>query len=299
MPLRIVGESSRSLKTCYINNVECNIRFMDETILDWDDMRLFLAVAHHGGLAAAAEASGKSAPTLGRRMLALERRLGQELFERLPRGYELTDDGRVLMGVAQHIQGSIDPVLAAANSVNARRVKISAGTWTTYLLCQHVKRIVADDSVTLQFIAADHLLDIPHREAVIGIRNQRPKQISLAGQRINKVRFAVYARDKSVSSWVQVIGSTPSARWVSENRGDAACIEVSHPRNALDLAITGDAKVVLPSFIGDATDGLVRVSDEIEALEHMQWLVTHQEDRHLPEVRRVIDRIHALLSGGS
>ena len=271
---------------------------MNETMFDWDDMRLFLAVAQHGGLAAAAEASGKSAPTLGRRMLALERRLGQELFERLPRGYELTDEGKTLLTVAQRIQGSIDPVLMAANNANVRRVKISAGTWTTYLLCQHVKRIVANDSVVLQFIAADHLLDIPHREAVIGIRNQRPQQVSLAGQRINKVRFAVYARDQSVSSWVQVIGSTPSAHWVSEHLGDAACIEVSHPRNALDLAMMGYVKAVLPCFIGDAIEGLVKVSDEIDELEHTQWLVTHQEDRHLPEVRRVIDRIHGVLSGG-
>ena len=55
---------------------------MNETKFDWDDLRLFLAVAREGGLAAAAEKSGKSAPTLGRRMLALEQRIGQELFKR-------------------------------------------------------------------------------------------------------------------------------------------------------------------------------------------------------------------------
>ena len=268
---------------------------MNETNFDWDDMRLFLAVAHHGGLAAAADVSGKSAPTLGRRMLALERRLGQTLFERLPRGYELTEDGKALMSVAQRIQGSIDPVLTAATKTSVRRVKLSAGTWTTYLLCQHVKKIIGKDPVTLQFIAADHVLDIPHREAVIGIRNQRPEHISLAGQRINKVRFAAYAKHKDIETWAQVLGSTPSARWVSENRGDALCVEVSHPRNALDVALTGVAKAVLPTFIGSAVKGLVQVSDEIIDLEHTQWLVTHQEDRHLPEVRKVIERIHALL----
>jgi len=268
---------------------------MSETNFDWDDLRLFLAVAHHGGLAAAADASGKSAPTLGRRMLALERRLGKELFERLPRGYELTEDGRALLNRVQDIQQSIDPVLATADGSAVRRVKISAGTWTTCLLCQHVKTIIAQDPVILQFIAADHVLDIAHREAIIGIRNQRPEHISLAGKRIGKVRFAVYAKNKSINTWAHVIGSTPSSQWLSENRGQDACIEVSHPRNALDLVQMGVAKSVLPTFIGNATKDLMRVSTEIRDLEHMQWLVTHHDDRHLPEVRRVIDRVHALL----
>jgi DNA-binding transcriptional LysR family regulator len=45
---------------------------MNETSFDWDDLRLFLAVAREGGLAAAAAITEKSAPTLGRRMLGLE-----------------------------------------------------------------------------------------------------------------------------------------------------------------------------------------------------------------------------------
>ena len=106
----------------------------------------------------------------------------------------------------------------------------------------------------------------------------------------------MYAKNKDIETWAQVVGSTPSARWVSENRGDETCIEVSHPRNALDMAMIGAAKSVLPTFIGNASRGLVQVSEEIADLEHMQWLVTHQEDRHLPEVRRVIDRVHSLLS---
>lgn len=268
---------------------------MDETNFDWDDLRLFLAVAHYGGLAAASKPTGKSAPTLGRRMLALERRLGQELFERLPRGYALTEDGQVLLDTVQRIQGSIDPVVASANKTGVRRVKISAGTWTSYHLCQQVEPPLAEASIILQFIAADQVLDIPHREVVIGIRNQRPTQISLAGQQISKVRFATYAKRKNIDTWALVLGSTPSANWVNENSADMARIEVSHPRNALDLAVAGAAKAVLPTFIGDAT-GLVQVTEEIEELEHMQWLVTHHEDRHLPEVRAVIDRILQVLS---
>lgn len=272
---------------------------MNETNFDWDDLRLFLAVATHGGLAKAAEVSGKSAPTLGRRMLALERRLGQELFERLPHGYVLTDNGRALLDTAQQIESGIKPLVPGTDAAVTRRVKISAGTWTTHFLTQNAARLPHDKNVTLQFIAADHLLDIPHREAVIGIRNQRPTQVSLAGRQLNKVHFAVYAISHDIKTWAHVLGKTPSAVWVYSNMDGARCIEVSNPRNALDLALAGSVKTILPTFIGDAANGLIKITENIAELEHTQWLVTHQEDRHLPEVRQVIESIHAVLSDNS
>ena len=91
------------------------------------------------------------------------------------------------------------------------------------------------------------------------------------------------------------MGSTPSAQWVSEYIDDAPFIEVTHPRNALDMTIVGAVKSVLPTFVGDAVKGLQRVSAPIEELEHRQWLVTHHEERHEPEVRLVIDWIEKVL----
>ena len=283
------------LNHCIDNGFECNVHFMIETNFDWDDLRLFLAVAREGGLAAAADSTGKSAPTLGRRMLALEQRLGQELFNRLPRGYSLTEQGQTLLDTAVGLENQISPIADVAAGNRFRRIKISAGTWVTQLLSRHVSELIADSSVTLQFISADHVLDIAHREAVIGIRNHRPTQISLAGRHTSKVRFAVYASDKQVATWARVLGNTPSAQWVLERTGEGACIEVSNSRNALDMAVAGAVKTVLPTFIGAKTRGLIQVSDDIEELEHMQWLVTHHEERHVPEVRRVIDRVYEVL----
>ncbi len=269
---------------------------MNETKFDWDDLRLFLCVGRLGGLAAAAKATGKSPPTLGRRMLALEKRLGTELFIRQARAYELTESGRQLLVEATKLEDDISPILSAANAAGRRRVKISAGTWVSYFLSQHVSELLQDESFTVQFISADHLLDISHREAVIGIRNQRPSQVSLAGRRTGKVQFAVYAVNKRIKTWACVIGSTPSAQWVRERVQKDSFVEVSHPRNALDISKAGGAKMVLPTFVGDTTEGLIRVSKTIDELEHMQWLVVHQEERHTPEVRTVIDWVHEKLA---
>ena len=299
---------------------------MNETNFDWDDLRLFLAVAKSGGLAGAVESTGKSAPTLGRRMLALEKRLGKELFERQARGYILTQSGQDLLDKTLSLEQGISPILSSVKGSSLQRVKISAGTWVTHLLSQHVATLLADDAVVLQFISADHALDFSHREAVIGVRNQRPSEIALAGRQVGEVAFAVYAVSPEINTWVSVVGTTPSANWVREQlslaqtvyeqtdqdrstqglvtsdlltpdpSSDHRYIEVTDPRNAMDIAISGAAKVVIPTFVGDATAGLVRVTETIDALSHTQWLVTHHEERHVPEVRRVIERIHTVLS---
>lgn len=269
---------------------------MNETNFDWDDLRLFLAVARNGGLAAAAQTTGKSAPTLGRRMLLLERRLGQELFVRLPRGYELTDYGQALLEKSVELELTIGPMVANTKAGSVRRVKISAGTWVTHLLSKHISRLISDDPIVLQFIAADHVLDIAHREAVIGVRNHRPTQATLAGRRTSEVQFAAFAVNAEVKQWVRVSGDTPSAQWVRQNHASSCFIEVNNPRVALDMAISGSVRVLLPTFIGKATKELIQVSDEVEELHHTQWLVIHHEDRHLPEVRRVIDRIYDILT---
>lgn len=143
------------------------------------------------------------------------------------------------------------------------------------------------------------MLDIAHRDAIIGIRNRLPAQISLAGRHTSVIRFAAYASNEQIDTWACTLGSTPSAKWLQENSGGARCIEVSNPRNALDMALAGAVKTVLPTFIGGSINGLQQVSEEIEELEHMQWLVTHHEERHVPEVRLVIDRIHAILMAAS
>ena len=58
--------------------------------MDWDDVRVFLAVARHGSVRAAGRALGLSQPTIGRRLAAFEAAFGgPALFDRLPEGFRL------------------------------------------------------------------------------------------------------------------------------------------------------------------------------------------------------------------
>ncbi|MEM8730200.1 MAG: LysR family transcriptional regulator [Pseudomonadota bacterium] len=266
------------------------MRFMNE--IDWDNLRLFLAVARSGGLGPAAARTGKSPPTLGRRMLELERALGRDLFLRKPRGYDLTEDGADLLSKLEGLEAR---VMELGNDESVPMIKISAGTWVTRVLVGAVDQIRGSRPIRLRFMASEDMADIGRREAVIGIRNRRPDGSGLAGRKIGQVRFAVYARDSGVSTWVQVLSTTPSAQWVKTKTEGSNVIEVTTPQNALDLANVGCGRAVLPTFVGRAEPLLRQVSDPIDELEHDQWLVTHHEDRFLPDVRSAIDRTYAIL----
>ncbi|MBX2870098.1 MAG: LysR family transcriptional regulator [Acidiferrobacterales bacterium] len=263
--------------------------------LNWDDLKLFLAVARCGGLSAASRETGKSAPTLGRRMLLLEQTTGTELFYRLARGYVLTEEGNALFNKAADLETQILPLDRSTDSSTEMLVKVSAGSWMTYALSQNIKTIFKEHASTrLRFISTEHVLNISHRETVIGIRNHRPEQPTLACRKIGRVHFAGYATTKNVKPWIKVIGKTPSAQWLAEQSTSPEQLEVTSPRNALDIAHTGIARALLPTFIGDRQKGLVRVTSPIAELSHDQWLVTHQDERFRREVRFVIDQIYTL-----
>src|SRR6202522_3731479 len=76
------------------------------TMIDWDDVRYFLAVARGGSVRAAAERLGVNHSTVLRRIAQLEERLGAHMFEKLPSGYRLTDAGEEVLEFADQMEAS-------------------------------------------------------------------------------------------------------------------------------------------------------------------------------------------------
>ena len=277
----------------YWNTYLCNTSFMNETTLNWQDMQLFLHVARADGLAGACEITGKSAPTLGRRMLALEASTGKDLFNRHTHGYELTDEGKQLMQTAIAMEQMMLSVSNESQSLRGRLVKISAGSWMSRALCRKTDALVLpEEAIRLRFISTEQALDINHRETIIGIRNKRPVSDTLATRKIGIVKFAGYALSDSIDAWISVEGNTPSSQWLRQQDVKTSPIEVTSPGNALDLALHGVGRVVLPTFVGDHEHRLQRVTSLISALSHEQWLVVHQDERKRHDVRVVIDRVY-------
>ena len=274
-------------------------------MIDWDNWRLFIAVARAKGLAGAAKGTGKSAATLSRRMQLLEQQTGKELFRRLPKSYELTESGVEIYDRISAIESELHTLDGSEHGGNSSLVKVSAGSWMTYGLCQRIDLITKDvTEARVRFIAAEAVLDISRRETTIGIRNSRPTQANLVCRKIGTVQFAVYATKKSITNIVQVQQEIPSAVWsrdqttalqktsVRTRKRQSVHFEVTSPRNALDIAYSGKACLVLPTFIGEQAKPLKRVTPIINELSHDQWLVTHPAEQYHRQVRTVIDGIY-------
>lgn len=275
-----------------------------ERNIDWEDLRLFLAVARAGGLAGAAQATGVSAATLGRRVTALERDLNVRLVEREARGYRLTAAGRELLVQLGDMDQSARAIDLWRRSGRAqRRVRISAGDWTMRLILDHLDSFwSADLNWRPEFLADPRDRDIARRRIDIGIRNRRPEQDWLAGRKVGRVEFAVYQAASVPEGhdlgWVGLVeeeAGFPTATWIRQNHSGDVTVTLNKATYALGLVRKGQVRMVLPCFIGDGFADLRRVYGPIEELSTERWLVMHQDERHGPELRQAISGLAKLL----
>ncbi|HEY9010305.1 MAG TPA: LysR family transcriptional regulator [Devosia sp.] len=273
--------------------------------LSWDDLRLFLDVARLGGLSAATETTGLSAATLGRRVTALEAQIGEPLFVRSQTGYQLTKAGEELLDRAEDVESAMRALTRWRDgNAGERIVRISAGTWTSAFLASRIGEVwTVDDGMRIEFLTAYEKVDIGRRAADLGIRSARPTEPNLAGRKIGTVAHAIYS-GKHLINGVEAglfVGATgeganvASARWLMAHHGDRIGVRGNDPHSVREMVAAGAGLSVFPCFVGDSDERLVRVASIITELTTEQWLVSHHEERHRPEVRRVADRIAAIM----
>ena len=270
----------------------------------WDDLKLFLHVATKGGLSGASLQTGLSAPTIGRRMFALERVLGRALFVRSQQGYRLAHDGEILL---EHVR---DMQRAAENIADWHRgaftqpiVSIASDPWIAGFVADHVAEVrTDDDAYRICCKAARPALDLTFREADIAVVRQRPETGNLAVQRSVGLRYAAYRARSMLEGndvkWISLstdISFAPAEKWVFQNREQQIYTWTSNHDLLTRLVRQGAGRGVLPVFIGDADPELERVDGFIDELDHDLWIIANDDDRRRPEVRNVIDRLADIL----
>ncbi|NRP71630.1 hypothetical protein ILFOPFJJ_02518 [Ensifer psoraleae] len=272
--------------------------------MDWDIYRCFMTVARAGGLTGAAQATGLSPATIGRRMLEIEERTGRSLFVRSQTGYVLTADGRFLFEQLQEME-------AAARKVESWQkegegmpvVRIAAGTWNSWLIAENFPAICTErDAFAISLSIGEARANLAYRESDIGIRAFEPEETYLASRLVGEVAYAAYRQKNAPGGgperWVAVAEEEAISaylRWPHDQAAGRIVATVGRPRSLLDLVRAGAGRAVLPCFVGDLDPLLERTGEEIEALRHRQWIVMNNEDRHRREIRTVVDRMTRLL----
>ncbi|MBN4066394.1 LysR family transcriptional regulator [Ahrensia sp. AH-315-G08] len=165
---------------------------------DWRHVGLFVAVAEHGSLSAAARVLRVSQPTIGRAIQALEEELGVSLFSRHPRGLTLTEQGEEL---AQHgremARAAAQFSLAAAGRSDdlVGTVRITASqVVATFVLPAILARMRREEPrVQVELVATDEVENLLYREADIAIRMVRPRQQELIARHVADMPMGIYA----------------------------------------------------------------------------------------------------------
>lgn len=280
---------------------------------NWDDLRLFLAVAQEGGLVGAAAVSGSSSPTLSRRMRHLEDTLDVPLFDRNPTGYDLTNHGRELLSRVQEMSGQSKSIQTWLTQLDNRPVvRVTAGFWTSVFLARHLRDISPGSTgPRIELLTGANFLNLSRREADIAVRNKVPDQQGLTRKRIGRVSFAIYGSNEYCAShsdafvddrytscdWVtpSISGGTgTSSFWLRQQIGGSAALTCDSPQAVLEAVVAGVGLCILPVFIGTTDPRLQQCSPAIECIQHTQWLVKHQEDGNLAHVRKVFRNIDTL-----
>ncbi len=168
---------------------------------DWDDLRVFLAVARGESLSAAARVLKRDAATIGRHIARLEEGLGQPLFARSPQGYALNAAGERLLVHAERAEQAVAEGIDALEGLGGRlsgQVRIGATDGcASYVLPQVCAAITRrHPALELQIVALPRVINLSKREADMAITVSPPQAGRVLVQKITDyhLHFAA-ARD--------------------------------------------------------------------------------------------------------
>ncbi|HTV44133.1 MAG TPA: LysR family transcriptional regulator [Stellaceae bacterium] len=276
--------------------------------MDWDDARVFLAVARHGSLRAAGRALGLSQPTVGRRLATFEAVFGgPALFDRLPEGLRLNAAGEALMPAAEQLELAalaLERRRAAASPGLSGTVRISVGEWAASFLARCLTG-AADAAlpkgITLELVESQQTANLARREADLALRHHPPESGDLYITRAGIFACAVYRRRGSMGdAWVTYTEEQahyPTARWVQERlreSGGAVALRASNTPMQSAAIRAGAGRGILPCFIGDGDPLLERLSPPVPEIAAEYWIIVHRDLRRAACVRAVIDWIRRL-----
>lgn len=272
---------------------------------DWSLYRAFAAVLRFGSLTAAARALNLSQPTLGRRIAALEQRLGVALFTRSPEGLSPTPEAEALRprlealeAAAEALDRGVGPAEAAST------VRLSASeVMAAEVLPAAIGRLQEDDpGLTVEVVVSNAAQDVLRREVDIAVRMVRPRQDGLVVRKVRDIELGLFAHPRCLGGrpfpasaaeldGVPMVGfDTPrDYTRLFQLDGRAVGREAFRFRSDSDMAQLGAIRAGLGVGVCHVplAAGLVRVLPDLFAPRIELWLAMHADLLRTPRFRRV------------
>jgi DNA-binding transcriptional LysR family regulator len=289
---------------------------MSAPMLDWNDLRYFLAVSRHGSTLAAGRALRTSQTTVARRIGALEQALGFPLFERRQAGYALTPAGEELLERAQQVERSAD-AFAGAASGHARAANGAVRITTEDIYAQGLISPLLRElherypEIMIALDTDQAVRDLGAGEADIALRSSSKDQpAGYVGRRLCIDDWTLYcSRDYAARNGTPatiddlkhhaIVGGGGGNLWRHyqawlQSLGLEAQVTMHHATSTglLSAVRAGVGVAALPCVVADADADLIRCIPPRPDHGRILWLLTHDRVRHTPRVRAVIDFLY-------
>lgn len=284
-------------------------------MIDWDDVRYFLAAARGGSVRAAARRLGVNHATVLRRIAQLEERLGAQMFEKLPSGYRLTAAGEEVLELADQMETSSlqleTRVFGRDQSVRGLlRVTMTPVVATHLLMPDLADFARLHPDVEMEILSSSELANLTNRDADVAIRvvyDRKTLPLNLHGLKGPDVFGGVYISRDRLAEWHAgapdpirwiVIGAHGIPDWASEGEIRTAGVPFRVTDAAAEIAAArqGLGITTLPCFVGDTDPLLVRVPGTELHMYGTLWGLTQGETRKTKRVRLFTDFISRRLA---
>lgn len=270
-------------------------------MLNWDDMRHFMAMAEAGSLSGAARRLQVEHATVARRIAALEQRIGARLIIRRGRRYGLTPAGEQVAAHARRMEEealAVERVGLGADADRVTEITMTAPpTMASELIVPRLPAFKTQyPELRLRIVGASQNLSLTRREADVALRLSRPDIASLIARKAGTLAYGLYAsshyRTATAEADYQFItleddlATAPQQLWLDGLRGPRP---VSFRSSDLTLQCAAARAhmgvAALPVFLGEA-QGLSRLDPE-KGLRRDVWLGFHRDLRGSPAISAV------------
>lgn len=296
----------------HTNNAAVGPRAMD---LEWNDLGVILAICRAGSLSGAARMLGHNHSTIFRKINAIEDKTGVRFFERLPDGYAMTEAGQIAMRYAERVENEVHALGREVMGQDMRlqgKIRVTAPEGIATMLAPEIlaRFCRRHPDVSIELSGGSAAMDLVRREADVAIRaTKKPPDTSL-GRKICDFRVGVYAspqylqqhpeRSLRDQNWCLIQGTVnwlvPHV-WKKKQHGEQQTVFTSSTSLAvIHAAAAGMGVTMMPCYLGDADNRLVRVGELIEPLTMELWVLTHPDLRHTARVKALIAYLHESLT---
>ncbi|MGV6815896.1 MAG: LysR family transcriptional regulator [Thiotrichales bacterium] len=263
--------------------------------MNWDDLRIYLAIAREGSISGAARSLGVQHSTVSRRLRALEAQLGTRLLDRKKSGYELTGAGDNLLLAAEKMEQELLRVDGAVSGRDTRlkgQLRITAinNMASTVLMPFFAGFSQQYPEIELHISTTNNYVSLPQREADIAIRLTNTPSETLIGKRLTTVTSTVYGSKRYLER-IKTTGKSPEwlgieccefhRAWTQQARNKPHHRFYSDDTLLTRAALKQDQGLAyLPCFLGDTDPEFARYCKPDPQLNLGLWLLFHPDLRH-------------------